>query len=32
VNKITFSISQMRDLAASLSLPEGVYLREEKAD
>lgn len=31
VNKITFSISQMRDLAASLSLPEGVYSREEKA-
>lgn len=30
VNKITFSMSQMRDLAASLSLPEGVYSREEK--
>ncbi len=27
VNKITFSMSQMRDLAASLSLPEGVYSR-----
>ena len=31
MNKITFSMSQMRDLAASLSLPEGVYSREEKA-
>ena len=29
VNKITFSISQMRDLAAALSLPEGVYTRNE---
>lgn len=27
VNKITFSISQMRDLAAAISLPEGVYQR-----
>ena len=30
VNKITFSMWQMRDLAASLSLPEGVYSRDEK--
>lgn len=29
VNKITFSMSQMRDLAAALSLPEGVYSRQE---
>jgi hypothetical protein len=29
VNKITLSMSQMRDLAASLSLPEGVYSRED---
>lgn len=27
VNKITLSISQMHDLAAALSLPEGVYSR-----
>ncbi|MFZ5964191.1 hypothetical protein ACOXXX_14690 [Thalassococcus sp. BH17M4-6] len=27
VHKITFSISQMRDLAAAISLPEGVYSR-----
>ncbi|MGJ8603570.1 MAG: hypothetical protein ACSHXH_05530 [Marivita sp.] len=31
VNRITFSMSQMRDLAAAISLPEGVYSREEKA-
>ncbi len=32
VQKVTFSMSQMRDLAAALSLPEGVYTRsEEKA-
>jgi len=29
VNKITFSMSQMRDLAAALSLPEGVYSRSD---
>jgi hypothetical protein len=29
VNKITFSMSQMRDLAAAISLPEGVYSRED---
>ena len=27
VQKITFSIAQMRDLAAAISLPEGVYSR-----
>ncbi|MFP7672479.1 hypothetical protein ACG74X_03875 [Marivita sp. S0852] len=32
MNKITFSISQMRDLAAALSLPEGVYLRRADDD
>lgn len=32
VNRITLSMSQMRDLAAAISLPEGVYAREEKAD
>ncbi len=37
VQKVTFSIAQMRDLAAAISLPEGVYSRfmeddaEEKA-
>lgn len=31
VQKVTFSLSQMRDLAASLSLPEGVYSREGQA-
>lgn len=29
VQKITLSISQMRDLAAALSLPEGVYSRSD---
>ena len=29
VNKITLSMSQMRDLAAAISLPEGVYSRED---
>ncbi|SMC46624.1 MULTISPECIES: hypothetical protein [Primorskyibacter] len=29
VNTITLSISQMRDLAAALSLPEGVYSRKK---
>lgn len=28
-HKITLSISQMRDLAASITLPEGVYARSE---
>ena len=27
VHKITFSIGQMKDLAAAISLPEGVYSR-----
>ena len=27
VNRITLSLSQMKDLAAALSLPEGVYPR-----
>lgn len=30
VHKITFSISQMRDLATAIDLPEGVYQRAEK--
>lgn len=29
MQKITFSISQMKDLAAAISLPEGVYSRKE---
>ncbi|MFD1342128.1 hypothetical protein [Litorisediminicola beolgyonensis] len=29
VNKITLSISQMRDLAAAIQLPEGVYQRDD---
>lgn len=29
VQKITLSIGQMRDLAAAISLPEGVYQRDE---
>ncbi|MGX9356094.1 hypothetical protein ACS3SW_13325 [Roseobacteraceae bacterium S113] len=29
VYKITFSMSQMKDLAAAISLPEGVYSRSE---
>ena len=29
VMKITLSISQMRDLAAALDLPEGVYSRSK---
>lgn len=29
VSKITLSISQMRDLAAAIELPEGVYQRAE---
>lgn len=31
VNRITLSMSQMRDLAAAISLPEGVYSREDAA-
>lgn len=30
VYRITLSMTQMRDLAAALSLPEGVYVRGEK--
>jgi hypothetical protein len=29
VQKITLSIGQMRDLIAAVSLPEGVYRRED---
>lgn len=29
VQKITLSMTQMRDLAAAISLPEGVYVRDE---
>lgn len=29
VHKITLSMTQMRDLAAAISLPEGVYVRAE---
>lgn len=31
VQKITLSIAQMRDLAAAISLPEGVYSRVNKS-
>ena len=27
VQKVIFSIEQMRDLAAAISLPEGIYFR-----
>ncbi|GGG69946.1 hypothetical protein GCM10011415_16810 [Salipiger pallidus] len=29
VYRITLSMTQMRDLAAALSLPEGVYVRDK---
>jgi hypothetical protein len=32
VHRIALSMSQMRDLAAAISLPEGVYSRQGKAD
>lgn len=32
VQKITLSMLQLRDLAAALDLPEGVYQRREVAD
>lgn len=32
VHRITLSMSQMRDLAAAISLPEGVYSRQGKTD
>lgn len=30
VQRITLSLTQMQDLAAAISLPEGVYRRAEK--
>jgi len=30
IQKITFSMAQMKDLAAAISLPEGVYSRSEE--
>lgn len=30
VHKVTLSITQMRDLAEAINLPEGVYRRPEK--
>ena len=30
INKITFSIAQLKDLSAAISLPEGVYTRFKK--
>ena len=32
VHKITLSMTQMRDLAAAISLPEGVYVRDEDGE
>ena len=32
VHKITLSMTQMRDLAAAISLPEGVYVRDESGE
>ncbi|MBY6003781.1 hypothetical protein KUV62_07680 [Salipiger bermudensis] len=32
VNKITLSMTQMRDLAAAINLPEGVYVRDEDGE
>ncbi|MCL3881718.1 hypothetical protein [Marivita sp. GX14005] len=32
VNRITLSMSQMRDLVAAVSLPEGVYARTDPKD
>ena len=32
VTRITLSLSQIRDLAAALNLPEGSYRLERKAD
>lgn len=32
VTRITLSLSQVRDLAAALNLPEGSYRLERKAD
>ena len=30
INKITFSIGQLKDLSAAINLPEGVYTRLKK--
>ena len=30
INKITFSIAQLKDLSAAINLPEGVYTRFKK--
>ena len=30
INKITFSIAQLKDLRAAINLPEGVYTRFKK--
>ena len=30
INKITFSIAQLKDLSAAIDLPEGVYTRLKK--
>lgn len=32
VERLTFSLSQLKDLAAALDLPEGVYQRVRDAD
>ena len=32
MQKVSFSITQMRDLAAAISLPEGVYSRFSEED
>ena len=30
INKITFSMAQLKDLSAAINLPEGVYTRFKK--
>jgi hypothetical protein len=30
INKITFSMAQLKDLSAAINLPEGVYTRLHK--
>ena len=30
INKITFSMAQLKDLSAAINLPEGVYTRVKK--
>ena len=32
INKITFSIAQLKDLSAAINLPEGVYTRFKKGN